>query len=101
MSTPDNLGRLAEAGIRLTPVGNRIRAEPATALTDDLRSLIRAHRTELIELFTLMRAYADHHGFSPADYEEAVSVALRNVTGWLIYLRKGYAVSSTSGRMAL
>jgi len=87
MSPSGNLGRLAEAGIRLTPVGDRIRAEPATALTDDLRSLIRAHRAELIELFTLMREYADHHGFSPADYDEAVTVALRNVEGWLIYLR--------------
>jgi hypothetical protein len=80
MGAPDNLGRLAEAGIRLTPVGDRL-------LTDELRTLIRAHRAELIELITLMRAYADHNAFTQADFDEAMTVALRNVEGWLIYLR--------------
>ena len=38
-------------------------------------------------LTRLMRAYADHHGFTHADYSEALQVALGNIEGWLIYLR--------------
>lgn len=52
--------------------------------------VIREHKAELlavVELARLIRLYADHHGFSTGDHDELMEVALRNVEGWLIYLR--------------
>lgn len=49
ISAPDVMMRLAAAGIRLKPLPDgRLWAEPRAALTDDLRELIRAHRSELL-----------------------------------------------------
>jgi hypothetical protein len=48
MGAPDILGRLAEAGVRLSADGDKLRAEPADRLTDELRSLIRANKPALL-----------------------------------------------------
>jgi hypothetical protein len=50
MGAPDLLTALWNSGIRLSLDGGSIRAEPKTALTDETRALIRAHKAELIEL---------------------------------------------------
>ena len=51
MSANALLERLAVAGVTLTPVdGNYLDAEPAEALTDELRALIRQHKADLLAL---------------------------------------------------
>ena len=50
MGSNDLIGRLALAGVRLSLVGpDRLAAEPRDALTEELRTLIREHKPELIE----------------------------------------------------
>ena len=49
MGASDLIGRLALAGVRLARIGeDRIAAEPREALTEELRSLIREHKLELL-----------------------------------------------------
>ena len=49
MGASDLIGRLALAGVRLARIGeDRIAAEPKDALTDELRTLIRQHKPELL-----------------------------------------------------
>jgi hypothetical protein len=49
MGAPDILARLSALGVRLWREGDSLVAEPRSALTDDLRALIRAHKAELLE----------------------------------------------------
>jgi len=42
------LSKLAGSGIRLSVERDRLRAEPRSALTEDTRALIKAHKDELI-----------------------------------------------------
>ena len=50
MGASDLIGRLALAGVRLSVVGpDKLAAEPREALTEELRTLIREHKPELIE----------------------------------------------------
>jgi len=53
---------------------------------DALPPSAEARRQQVTELTRLMKMYADHNGFSQADYDEAIDAALRNVEGWLVYL---------------
>jgi hypothetical protein len=49
MGASDLIGRLALAGVRLARIGeDRIAAEPREALTEELRTLIRQHKPELL-----------------------------------------------------
>lgn len=48
MGAPDVLARLSALGVRLTHEGEVIRAAPRSALTDEARALIRAHKFELL-----------------------------------------------------
>jgi len=49
MGASDLIGRLALAGVRLARIGeDRIAAEPKEALTEELRTLIRQHKPELL-----------------------------------------------------
>lgn len=48
MQAAEVLSKLAGAGIRLSVERDRLRAEPRSALTDDARALIQAHRAELL-----------------------------------------------------
>ncbi len=48
MSAPDVLARLSVLGVRLTREGEAIRAAPRSALTDEARALIRAHKAEIL-----------------------------------------------------
>jgi len=49
MGTPDVLARLQALGLRLTRQGDAIRAAPRSALSDETRGLIRAHKAELLQ----------------------------------------------------
>lgn len=48
MQAAEVLSRLAGAGIRLSVERDRLRAEPRSALTDEARALIQAHKPELL-----------------------------------------------------
>jgi hypothetical protein len=48
MGAPDLLARLSGLGLRLTREGDGIRVAPRSALTDETRNLIRAHKAELL-----------------------------------------------------
>ena len=48
MGASDLLGRLALAGVKLSTDGAQLIAEPRAALTDELRTLIRDHKPELL-----------------------------------------------------
>ena len=48
MGTPDVLARLSALGVQLSREGEAIRAAPSSALTDEARDLIRAHKAELL-----------------------------------------------------
>ena len=40
------------------------------------------------ELTRLMQAYADHHAFTKADFDEALQVAMAgDVDGWIAYIQ--------------
>jgi len=48
MGAPDVLARLSALGVLLTREGEAIRATPRSALTDEARALIQAHKTEIL-----------------------------------------------------
>ena len=48
MGAPDVLARLAALGVRLNRDGDSLIAEPRSALTDEARAMIRAHKAELL-----------------------------------------------------
>lgn len=48
MGAPDVLAQLAALGVHLHLDGDALIAEPRSALTDDARALIRAHKPELL-----------------------------------------------------
>ncbi len=50
MGAPDVLARLSALGLRLIPEGGNIRIFPASVLTDEARTLIRAHKAELLSI---------------------------------------------------
>jgi hypothetical protein len=48
MGTPDVLAHLSRLGVRLMREGDALVAGPRSALTDEARGLIRAHKAELL-----------------------------------------------------
>lgn len=48
MGAPDVLAHLSALGLRLTREGEAIRAAPRSALTDEARALLRAHKAEIL-----------------------------------------------------
>ena len=50
MNTQNIMNRLQESGLRLFLEGGRLRATPATAITDAARALIKEHKAALVEL---------------------------------------------------
>ena len=63
MGAHDVLARLSALGVRLTREGEVIRAAPRSALTDEARALIRAHKLEI--LAALKEAANEMFCFSP------------------------------------
>ena len=54
------LERLAEAGIFISIEGEgKLAAEPASSLTDELRSMIRANKAALLEMLAKQEAYEE------------------------------------------
>ena len=47
------IAAVREAGVNLMVNGGRLIATPASALTDELRGLIRAHKAEIVALIAL------------------------------------------------
>lgn len=108
MGTPDLLHALQDQGLRLWADGDRLMVAPRGRLTDETRTLIRQHKAELlsvlesgvlpdpsaeahrqrgIELAGHLRMYADCNGFTQADFEEAMQVAMAgDLEGWIAYL---------------
>ncbi len=57
MGALDVLTRLSELGVRLTRSGEAILAAPRSALTDEARALIRAHKPALLAVLSETRLY--------------------------------------------
>src|SRR5262249_41866404 len=53
MGASEVLAQLSGLGLNLTLEGTVIRAAPKSALTDETRSLIRAHKAELIDVLSI------------------------------------------------
>ncbi len=106
MLTSDILARLKTAGIRLTPLPDgRLWVEPRTALNDELRELIRAHKPQLLraleqaELARLVNQVADYHGFTEQQRQEALEIALADAVAALDCFRALAARIPTMERM--
>jgi len=52
VSAPDILARLSAVGLRLSRECDSLIAAPRSALTDELRALLRAHKAELLAALT-------------------------------------------------
>jgi hypothetical protein len=48
MGAPDILAQLSALGVKLSREGDALIAQPRSALTDDARAMIRAHKGELL-----------------------------------------------------
>jgi hypothetical protein len=56
------MARLTAAGVKLTANGEDLLAEPRAALTDELRTLIRAHKAEILDsLAEVKRGREERH----------------------------------------
>ena len=75
MGAPDVLARLSALGVRLTREGEAIRAAPRSALTDEARALIQAHKAEI--LAALKEAANEMFCFSPPGAPANDNEALR------------------------
>jgi hypothetical protein len=51
MGAPDLLAQLSALGVKLSREGDALIAEPRSALTDEARAMIRAHKAELLAAF--------------------------------------------------
>jgi hypothetical protein len=82
VGAPDLLARLSALGVRLTREGDAIRAVPRSALTDEARSLIRAHKGELLAALNGPRTNPKHGdiarqsgGHTPAETRQRNALA--------------------------
>ena len=88
MGAPDILGRLAAAGVCLTRNGDKLIAIPREHLDDELRTLIRIHKAELMTVLGVQPAkslpkdlqrrieyVAAFHSFTPEQLAEAKEIA--------------------------
>ena len=66
------LARLSDSGLHLTLEGSAIRAAPKSALTDETRSLIRAHKAELIDVLSI--GYSSEPSPDPAAEKRRLEV---------------------------
>lgn len=94
MGAPDILNLIRDSGLSLTVDGARLIVMPAEKLTDELRTLIRVHKPEILaaleqavraledarqataELTRLVQVCGDRYGFTEAEHREALTVAL-------------------------
>ena len=72
MGARDVLARLSDLGLHLTLEGSAIRAAPKSALTDETRSLIRAHKAELIDVLSI--GYSSEPSPDPAAEKRRLEV---------------------------
>ena len=75
------LNFLSERGLQLSRAGQNLVVKPADKLTDELRTLIREHKSELLavlpdrELDRLIGVIAAYHGFTTEQTNEAREIA--------------------------
>lgn len=73
MGAPDLIARLSALGLRLAREGNGIRVAPRSALTDEARDLIRAHKAELLAALAEPQIFTFDPPSDPANDAEAVA----------------------------
>lgn len=85
MGANDLLSHLRRSGFSINTENSRLQIAPAERLTPELKQTIRQSKTEILcalhqedELRRLILLVSKHHGFSQANYEEAVTVALND-----------------------
>jgi hypothetical protein len=89
MGAPDLLLTLRQRGLTLLAYGSNLVVQPKSALTEELRSLIRRHKPALLaliqpratpeeeaELRHLVSLVATFHAFTVKEREEALEIAL-------------------------
>lgn len=76
MTASDTLAHLTALGVRLSRKGADLLAGPRSALTDDVRALIRQHKAELLDLL------AD-------DRRHCRTCAELTAAGWCLAARRG------------
>lgn len=59
MEVVDILSRLHEQGFQVTAEGDRLQVRPASRVTDELRSVLRAHKPQLLQALSGMAAELD------------------------------------------
>lgn len=72
MGAPDLIARFSALGLRLTREGEGIRVAPRSALTDEARNLIRAHKAELLEALDEQEQFIFAPPGDAANDEEAI-----------------------------
>ena len=85
MDANELLLHLRETGFSINAENSRLQIAPAERLTDELKQTIRESKTDILcalhredELKRLVRLVSNHHGFTQADYDEALEIALGN-----------------------
>jgi hypothetical protein len=85
MGANELLLHLRETGFSINAENSRLQIAPAERLTDELKQTIRESKTDILcalhredELKRLVRLVSNHHGFTRADYDEALEIALGN-----------------------
>ena len=83
MGANDLLLHLRESGFSINAENSRLQISPAEKLTDELKQTIRESKTDILcalhredELKRLVRLVSNHHGFTQANYNEALEIAL-------------------------
>lgn len=83
MGANELLLHLRESGFSINTKNSRLQIAPAEKLTDELKQTIRESKTDILcalhredELKRLVRLVSNHHGFTQADYNEALEIAL-------------------------
>lgn len=91
MAAATLLADLKRLGLRIRAQGDALIVEPRTALTDELRSLIRANKLQLLEalaplpteLDSRIRAMAQRWQYSDVDLTDVLTRARRDPAGWM------------------
>lgn len=84
MCAADVLHLIRESGLTVTADGDRLIVNPADRLTDDLRTLIRDNKPDVLvalesesaELTRLGRLHGERYGFTETEHAEARAAAL-------------------------
>jgi hypothetical protein len=85
IGAPDVLSQLSALGVKLSREGDALIAQPRSALTDEVRILIRSHKAELLAVLAEPEIFAFTPPGNPDNDDEALRerVAIMEVeNGW-------------------